>query len=365
MDINLKDGQKFSELLNTAGKKELADIIRYFYEICTAEELETLYRQASNMRDKYYGRRVYLRGLLEFSNYCRNNCFYCGLRRDNANARRYRLTEEEIIGSCSKGYDLGFRTFVLQSGEDLYYTDIKLCLLISKIKERFPDCAVTLSIGERSYESYKQLYNAGADRYLLRHETANEAHYGELHPPELRLKNRIRSLYNLKEIGYQVGAGFMVDSPCQTYDTLSEDLIFLRELKPHMVGIGPFIPHKDTKFAACYKTSSAHTFIMLALIKIMLPKVLLPATTALGTVDKTGREKGFIAGANVLMPNISPPKHRADYSLYDNKLCTGLEATEQLKKLTRYIETIGFIPDFSRGDYVDFQKTTDITSINK
>jgi biotin synthase len=356
MEIFLKDAAALSDWLNTAGQKELSDLIRYFCEQATVAEQATLTSYAAGLREKYYGRKVYFRGLLEFSSYCKNDCYYCGLRRNNRNAKRYRLSEKVILGCCQKGYELGFRTFVLQSGEDRYFTDARLALLVSAIKERFPDCAVTLSVGERSHDSYKQLFEAGAERYLLRHETADEAHYGKLHPPELSLKNRKQCLNNLKEIGYQVGAGFMVDSPFQTFDTLAEDFLFLRELQPQMVGIGPFIPHSDTKFAGFYTPSAARTMIILSLVRIMLPKVLLPATTALGTVSATGREKGLLAGANVVMPNLSPLENRVDYALYDNKLCTGWEAAEHLPDLARQIEKLGLAPDFSRGDHVDFQK---------
>ncbi|MEL7565445.1 MAG: [FeFe] hydrogenase H-cluster radical SAM maturase HydE [Dehalobacterium sp.] len=356
MEIPMKDVKTLSEWMNTAAKKELSDLIRYSCMQSTAEERSALSFFANDLRKKYYDTRVYFRGLIEFSSYCRNDCFYCGLRRSNANAKRYRLSDGEVIDCCKEGYHLGFRTFVLQSGEDAYFTDARLERIVSGIKELYPDCAVTLSTGERSYNSYKQLFHAGADRYLLRHETADEDHYGKLHPPELSLKNRKQCLYNLMEIGYQVGAGFMVDSPFQTFDTLAEDFIFLRELKPHMIGIGPFIPHQDTSFDGFYQPTSLRTLIMLSLLRIMLPKVLLPATTALGTVDPLGREKGLMAGANVVMPNLSPVGHRKDYSLYDHKICTGEEAAECLPCLARRIESAGFTPDFSRGDYVDFPK---------
>jgi biotin synthase len=354
---DMNDPLKLSEQLNMAGKKELSDMIRYYLLEASQEELSMLACCAQELREKYYGRKVYFRGLIEFSSYCKNDCYYCGIQRSNLNARRYRLSEEEILDCCRNGYGLGFRTFVLQSGEDMFFTDQRLCNIIMKIKTLYPDCAVTLSIGERSFDSYKQLFDAGADRYLLRHETADEAHYSKLHPPELSLRNRKQCLYNLKQIGYQVGAGFMVDSPYQTYDTLAEDFIFLRELQPEMVGIGPFIPHKDTRFADYYQPKSERTLIMLSLLRVLLPKVLLPATTALGTIDPIGREKGFKAGANVVMPNLSPTKHRKDYDLYDNKICTGEEAAECLNCLSGRIKSAGFIPDFSRGDHVNWEKT--------
>ncbi|NLO41589.1 MAG: [FeFe] hydrogenase H-cluster radical SAM maturase HydE [Bacteroidales bacterium] len=339
--------------LREAGKSQLSEKIKYFCENATSEEINNLSLYACELRNKYYGARIFFRGLIEFSSYCKNNCFYCGIRRCNQNAVRYRILEEEILETCNKGYNIGFRTFVLQSGEDPYFTKNRLCTLVYKIKSRFPNCAVTLSVGELSYNTYKSLYNAGAERYLLRHETASEMHYQMLHPPELSLINRKECLYNLKEIGYQVGAGFMVDSPYQTYDTLAEDLIFLRKLQPHMIGIGPFIPHKDTRFANYNKPTINKTIILLSLIRIMVPKALIPATTALNTVDSAARDKGFLAGANVIMPNLTPKQYRENYRLYDNKLCSGLEASENLSNLVGEIKKINMIPDLSRGDHID------------
>jgi biotin synthase len=356
MKLSLSDINCLQTYLKEAGRKEFAAIIQYFYEQSSREERRILSGYACRMRDLYYGSRVYFRGLIEFSSYCKNECYYCGLQRSNRLAVRYRLTDQEILDCCEKGYALGFRTFVLQSGEDAFFTDEMLCTMVSQIKKRFSDCAVTLSIGERSFTSYQRLFEAGTDRYLLRHETANEDHYKKLHPLELSLRNRKECLYHLKKIGYQVGAGFMVDSPYQTYETLAEDFIFLRELSPHMIGIGPFIPHKDTKFAEYCHPVVDHTLILLSLLRIMLPKTLFPATTALGTVDSTGREKGLLAGANVVMPNLSPVLHRKDYSIYDNKICTGEEASEYVGCLCARISSIGLTPDFSRGDYADLQK---------
>ena len=246
------------------------------------------------VRREYYGNEVFIRGLIEFTNYCHNNCYYCGIRRDNQHIDRYRLSEEEIMECCSEGYRLGFRTFVLQGGEDGCFSDEKICHIVSSIKERFPDCAVTLSIGEKTRDSYEAFFEAGADRYLLRHETANAVHYQRLHPSDLSLDNRKECLNNLKDIGYQVGAGFMVGSPGQTIKTLYDDLQFLRELNPHMVGIGPFIPQHDTPFAAEKAGTVDMTVTLLAVIRLLLPRVLLPATTALGTIDPVGREKGLI-----------------------------------------------------------------------
>ena len=359
MEIRLNNAEDFSGWLNAAGKRELAGAIGYFCGDAGAPERPALVSIANELREKYYGKKVYFRGLIEFSSYCKNDCYYCGLRRNNLDLKRYRLTEEEILGCCRAGHALGFRTFVLQSGEDPYFTDARLCRIVSGIRGRFPDCAVTLSVGERSRESYKRLFDAGAERYLLRHETADAAHYGRLHPGELSLQNRMRCLYDLKEIGYQGGAGFMVESPFQTPETLAEDFLFLRALSPHMIGIGPFIPQKDSVFRAFKTPSCTRTLTLLSLIRIMLPKALLPATTALGTVDPLGREKGLKAGANVVMPNLSPVAHRRDYSLYDNKICTGEEAAECLACLSRRIQSAGFTPDFSRGDHVDLAKRED------
>ncbi|SDY92164.1 biotin synthase [Proteiniborus ethanoligenes] len=311
-----------------------------------------LLEAASSIREVYYDKKVFFRGLIEFSNYCKNDCYYCGIRRSNSNAQRYRLKKGDILDCCASGYELGFRTFVLQSGEDLYYTDNIMVDLIDSIKSKYPDCAITLSMGEKSYSSYKKYFQAGADRYLLRHETATEDHYRRLHPDNMSLSNRKKSLYNLKEIGFQVGAGFMVGSPYQTIENLANDLLFLKELEPHMVGIGPFIPHSDTIFADENAGALDMTVLMIAIVRLLLPKALLPATTALGTIDSLGREKGLKAGANVVMPNLSPISVRKDYSLYDNKICTGDEAAECRYCIEERIKAAGFQPDFSRGDYI-------------
>jgi len=316
---------------------------------------EYLFEKAREVRIENYGYDVYIRGLIEFTNYCRNDCFYCGIRKSNQKAERYRLTKEQILECCSVGYDLGFRTFVLQGGEDEYYTDEILADIIRAVKASYPDCAVTLSIGEKSYESYKAFFDAGADRYLLRHETANEEHYRKLHPKYLSLKNRKQCLYNLKEIGYQVGCGFMVGSPFQTTDCLVEDLLFVKELKPHMVGIGPFIPHHATPFAGKNAGTLELTLFLLGIIRLMLPDVLLPATTALGTIHPRGRELGILAGANVVMPNLSPKDTRKKYMLYDNKICTGDEAAECICCMRKRMESIGYRITVSRGDHKSIQ----------
>ncbi len=319
---------------------------------------EYLAQKARNVREKYYGKTVYLRGLIEFTNYCKNNCYYCGIRRGNTNAERYRLSEEDILSCSDIGYDLGFRTFVLQGGEDPYYTDDRIVSIVSSIKKRHPDCAVTLSIGEREKESYQKFFDAGADRYLLRHETADKAHYEMLHPDELSFDHRMQCLRDLKEIGYQVGCGMMVGSPYQTTEHLVKDLRFLKDFKPEMVGIGPFIPHHDTQFADCKAGTVEMTIRLLAIIRLMLPDVLLPATTALGTIDPQGREKGMLAGANVVMPNLSPVDVRGKYLLYDNKICTGDEAAECIRCMTARISWTGYEVSVERGDHVDFKENT-------
>lgn len=314
-------------------------------------EIQELKDAAAQTAKEIYGNQVYIRGLIEFTNYCRNDCYYCGIRRSNACADRYRLTKEEILTCTDNGYELGFRTFVLQGGEDPFFTDEKICALVQRIKERHPDCAVTLSVGEKSKESYQKYFEAGADRYLLRHETADAVHYRRLHPKELSLSNRMKCLYDLKEIGYQVGCGFMVGSPGQTIDTLYEDLQFIRKLSPHMVGIGPFIPQKDTPFAEETAGTMEETLRLLSIIRLLHPHVLLPATTALGTIHPLGREKGIQAGANVVMPNLSPVAVREKYKLYDNKICTGDEAAECRYCMENRMKSIGYEVAVSRGDY--------------
>lgn len=326
-------------------KPEFAELINSGEEV--REELRAL---AEKIRIENYGYDIYIRGLIEFTNYCKQNCLYCGIRGGNKNCNRYRLSFDEIMSCCKDGYSLGFRTFVLQGGEDPYFTDDKICEIITAIKEKYPDCALTLSIGEKPKESYRRYFDCGADRYLLRHETANQSHYEKLHPNSQRFENRIKCLYNLKEIGYQVGCGFMVGSPYQTTDNLAEDLLFIKKLNPQMVGIGPFIHHKDTEFKDFPDGTLEQTLLMLSIIRIMIPTVLLPATTALATIHPTGRELGIKAGANVVMPNLSPVKVREDYQLYDNKVCTGEESAQCRNCLERRIESIGCKIAVSRGD---------------
>lgn len=305
---------------------------------------------AKKIREEHFGNQIYVRGLIEFTNYCKNDCYYCGIRRSNRNAERYRLTMEQILECTDTGYELGFRTFVLQGGEDGYYTDERLEEIIKAIKEKHPDCALTLSLGERSRKSYELFYQAGADRYLLRHETADANHYQRLHPEEMSYQHRMNCLKELKDIGYQVGCGFMVGSPGQTEETLAEDMLFIQEFQPHMVGIGPFVPHHETPFGREPGGTVEDTLYLLSLIRILEPTVLLPATTALGTIDPRGREKGILAGANVVMPNLSPTNVRKKYELYDNKICTGDEAAECRSCLSNRMKTIDCELVTHRGD---------------
>ncbi|MDD7193819.1 MAG: [FeFe] hydrogenase H-cluster radical SAM maturase HydE [Clostridiaceae bacterium] len=306
------------------------------------ESDQSLFAAADRKRREIYGDEVYLRGLIEFTNHCRNNCYYCGIRCGNKSAERYRLGKEDILACCDEGYRLGFRTFVLQGGEDPFFTDDKICDIVYAIRSRFPDCAITLSVGEKSKESYKSFFDAGANRYLLRHETASEEHYRRLHPENMSLANRKRCLFDLKEIGYQVGSGFMVGSPYQTTDNLIEDLRFLQSLKPDMIGIGPYITHEQTPFSSFTNGGVELTLRLISVLRLMFPYALIPSTTALGTLHPQGRELGLKAGANVVMPNLSPVEVRKLYSLYENKICTGEEAAQCRGCLERRISEAGY-----------------------
>ena len=297
---------------------------------------------ADAVRREYYGIDVYLRGLIEFTNYCKNDCFYCGIRCSNKTLERYRLSKEEILNCCETGYALGYRTFVLQGGDDPYYDDATIVDIVANIRKRYKDCAITLSFGERSAESYRALFEAGADRYLLRHETANEVHYQHLHPKTMSMKRRQDCLWSLKDIGYEVGSGFLVGSPYQTTECLIEDLRFLQKLKPGMIGIGPFIAHHATPLRDFPSGHLRLTLRMISILRLMFPNVLIPATTALGTIDPLGREFGLRSGANVVMPNLSPVTVRKKYELYDNKICTNEEAAECRTCLERRIAEAGY-----------------------
>ncbi len=331
----------------TATREQLIFLLKNI----TGAEREELRQAAQQTAQAVFGNKIYIRGLVEISSICKRDCRYCGLRRSNPNAVRYRLTPEQILSSCEKGYALGFRTFVLQGGEDGFFSDEVVCGVVREIKRRYPDCAVTLSLGERGDESFRRLYAAGADRYLLRHETADLAHYAKLHPDSMSGAERQRQLFVLKQTGFQTGAGFMVGSPYQTAENLADDLLFLKKLQPQMCGIGPFIPHKDTEFRDFSQGSLELTLTLLAVIRLMHPRILLPATTALGTIHPQGRELGILHGANVVMPNLSPLEHRKDYAIYDNKICTGDEAAECIRCLSVRMKRIGYQIVTERGDY--------------
>lgn len=322
----------------------------YLIENRDEESAKLLREKADKARREIYGNKIFVRGLIEISNICKNNCLYCGIRKGNRNCQRYRLTKDDILSCCEEGYGLGFRTFVLQGGEDGFFSDDVVCDIIGEIKKRYPDCAVTLSLGERSEESYRKLYEAGADRYLLRHETADEEHYKKLHPKELSWKNRIECLESLKKIGFQTGCGFMVGSPYQTTEHLAKDLKFVETFSPQMCGIGPFIPHKDTQFKNEKAGDCELTCYLLSIVRLIKPNILLPSTTALGTIDPMGREKGILAGGNVVMPNLSPLSVRKKYMLYDNKISTDEESAQNLRMLKEKMSSIGFEVTVDRGD---------------
>jgi len=343
--IKLIDKLQQTQMLD---KTELNYLLKNF----TPEISEYLFEKAREVSQKYFSNKIYTRGLIEFTNYCKNDCFYCGIRFSNKEVDRYRLSFDDILNCCENGYSLGFRTFVLQGGEDLSYSDDDIAEIVSAIKKKFPDCAVTLSIGEKSYESYSKYFNNGADRYLLRHETSNEKHYSKLHPKILTAKNRKQCLNDLKKIGYQVGTGFMVGSPYQTIENIVEDLLFIKEFSPQMIGIGPFVPHHDTPFKNHKSGSLELTLFLIGILRLMNPNALIPSTTALGTIDPNGREKGILAGANVVMPNLSPVSVRKKYQLYDNKICTGEEAAECKECLSNRMKKIGYEIVVDRGDFI-------------
>lgn len=345
--------KKILELIEKLEITHSLTLDEYEYLIAnkTDEAAEILAEKARAVREEHYGKAVYIRGLIEIGNICKNDCLYCGIRRGNKNCDRYRLTETEILECADEGYTLGFRTFVMQGGEDGGFSDEFMCSVIKKLKAKYPDCAVTLSIGERSRESYEKLFAAGADRFLLRHETADKEHYEKLHPKELSFDNRMECLKNLKEIGFQTGCGFMVGSPFQTNHHIAKDLKFIEEFKPQMCGIGPFIPHKDTPFKDYPAGTAEMTCYLLSIIRLIHPKILLPATTALGTIMNGGREKGILSGANVVMPNLSPVSVRKKYMLYNGKISTGDEAAEAVNNLAKSMKKIGFEVVTDRGDF--------------
>ena len=344
--------------------KELVDRLRR-NQALPAEELrrlltdndptirEYLRRNAQEVALGHFGRGIFIRGLIEISNRCRNDCRYCGIRRSNRLATRYRLDRQTVLDCCAEGYRLGMRTFVMQGGEDPALTDAFLTDLVGEIHRRWPDCAITLSLGERSEASYRALFEAGANRYLLRHETIDPDHYRLLHPEEMSLENRVQCLRALKKIGYQTGTGIMVGSPGQTPDLIVKDLQFIAEFKPQMIGIGPFIPHRDTPFGQEPAGSVELTVKLLSILRLLCPSALIPATTALATLSGDGRILGIQAGANVVMPNLSPPDERSKYNLYNGKAAFGCEAAEGLDSLERELEKVGYHISWDRGDYIE------------
>lgn len=325
---------------------------------CDAEILRYINKQAQEVALLHFGNKIYIRGLIEISNCCRNNCYYCGIRKGNPNIERYRLSRESILNCCKQGYELGFRTFVLQGGEDPALTDDQIEMTVARIRQEYPDCAITLSLGEKSREAYERFFRAGANRYLLRHETYNEPHYRQLHPAEMSGKQRLQCLADLKEIGYQTGTGIMVGSPGQTVEHIIEDLLFIEKLRPEMIGIGPFLPHHDTPFAEHPSGTVEQTILLLSIFRLMHPAALIPATTALATLIPDGRERGILAGANVVMPNLSPREERKKYELYNDKASLGAESAEGLAALQKQLNAIGYEISTERGD---FKCTTDCT----
>jgi biotin synthase len=325
---------------------------------CDAEILRYINKQAQEVALLHFGNKIYIRGLIEISNCCRNNCYYCGIRKGNPNIERYRLSQESILNCCKQGYELGFRTFVLQGGEDPALTDDQIEMTVARIRQEYPDCAITLSLGEKSREAYERFFRAGANRYLLRHETYNESHYRQLHPAEMSGKQRLQCLADLKEIGYQTGTGIMVGSPGQTVEHIIEDILFIEKLRPEMIGIGPFLPHHDTPFAGHPNGTVEQTILLLSIFRLMHPAALIPATTALATLIPDGRERGILAGANVVMPNLSPREERKKYELYNDKASLGAESAEGLAALQKQLNAIGYEISTERGD---FKCTTDCT----
>ena len=341
------------ELINKLNNEKALEKTEWIQLFSTADDADVDFSRniARKIAQERFSNKIYMRALIEISNICKNDCFYCGIRGSNKDVCRYRMSRDEILECCRIGYESDFRTFVLQGGEDGHFSDEFMTDLLREIKRRYPDCAITLSLGERSYESYKRLYDAGADRYLLRHETATKEHYEKLHPENLSFKNRIECLKNLKEIGFQTGCGMMIGSPYQTAENLANDMLFIKEFQPHMIGVGPFLPAANTPFSAEKAGTLRETLFVVSLIRIMLPSALLPATTALGTLDEKGRQKAILSGANVMMPNISPAENRAKYALYNDKIGKGEDAKKSVENVVKALAEIGYAPTVSRGDY--------------
>lgn len=339
------------------------DELRQLLTRCDTETLRHINEQAREVSLQHFGNKIYIRGLIEVTNCCRNNCYYCGIRKGNTKLERYRLSLENMIDCCKQGYELGFRTFVLQGGEDPALTDERIEKIVADIRQHFPDCAITLSLGERSREAYERFFRSGANRYLLRHETYDESHYHRLHPAEMSCRHRLQCLQDLKEIGYQTGTGIMVGSPGQTVDHLIRDIVFIEKLRPEMIGIGPFLPHHDTPFAQYPAGTVEQTLLLLSIFRLMHPSALIPSTTALATLTPDGRERGILAGANVVMPNLSPREERRKYELYNDKASLGAESAEGLAMLQRQLQTIGYEISTARGDFGD--KGSDVSLMNE
>lgn len=338
--------------LREAPQERLRQELRHILTTRDEGEVEALMHSAHSMAVSIFGYQVYIRGLIEISNHCKNNCYYCGIRRGNRNLLRYRLTDEQILDCCREGFALGFRTFVWQAGEDPGRSDDSLITLVAKVKDLYPSVAITLSLGERERSVYQALFDAGADRYLLRHETYDPQHYAYLHPQHMSRDRRIECLYTLKDIGFQTGAGMMVGSPSQTIDNLLDDLLFLRDLSPEMIGIGPFIPHDRTPFRTYPNGSVDLTLRVLAVSRLLCPQALIPSTTALASLpNENGRLRGILAGANVVMPNLSPKENRAKYALYNNKAYEKGESAQGLQVLADQLTSIGYTISYDRGDY--------------
>ncbi len=343
--------EKAKKLIDFLSENHYLSEDDYLYLIKNRDEetAEYLRHKADKVRREIYSNKIFIRGLIEISNICKNDCYYCGIRSSNKNCERYKLSKDDILSCCETGYNLGFRTFVLQGGEGVFSVDF-ICDIVKKTKEKHPDCAVTLSLGEYEKSDYEKMKIAGADRYLLRHETICKNHYEKLHPQNMSYENRLRCLKDLKDLGFQVGCGFLVGSPFQTEETIAKEFKFIEEFSPEMCGIGPFIPQKDTPFKNEKSGTAEETAYYLSIIRLIKPNILLPATTALGTIKKGGRELGILSGANVLMPNLSPEKERSKYALYDNKLATGVESAEQIEILKKQIKNIGYEIICDRGD---------------
>ena len=343
--------EKAKKLIDFLSENHYLSEDDYLYLIKNRNEetAEYLRQKADKVRREIYGNKIFVRGLIEISNVCKNDCYYCGIRSSNKNCDRYKLSESDILSCCENGYNSGFRTFVLQGGEGVFSVDF-ICDIVKKTKEKHPDCAVTLSLGEYEKSDYEKMKNAGADRYLLRHETICKNHYEKLHPQNMSYENRIRCLKDLKDLKFQVGCGFLVGSPYQSEETIAKEFKFIEEFSPEMCGIGPFIPQKDTPFKNEKSGTAEETAYYLSIIRLIKPNILLPATTALGTIKQGGRELGILSGANVLMPNLSPENTRKKYALYDNKLATGVESAEQIENLKKQMQNIGYEIITDRGD---------------